>query len=223
MPDCKMGEDVIFSEDNKTWYLTCMMSARVIVGSVADDRVERVIKIPNTYPHGLAILSDIDRILVTSTVGGDRSGPDEVVTEIEASTGRLLGRHKVSNKASPSGAAPVELLRVPGSDPAVVYITNMFGNTLWAAVWKPAKSGFEVREVFDFNPLGAGVALEMYFNRTGDKLYVTTAKPGQFHIFDISAGPLKPMVAATLWKTGLNQKLLTSFLPTAKSRVPLDP
>jgi acyl carrier protein len=57
MPDCKMGEDVIFSEDNKTWYLTCMMSARVIVGSVADDRVERVIKILTPHAKDQAALS----------------------------------------------------------------------------------------------------------------------------------------------------------------------
>ena len=37
LPDCKLGEDVIFSRDNKTWYLTCMMSARYIEGDVASD------------------------------------------------------------------------------------------------------------------------------------------------------------------------------------------
>ena len=27
VPDCAMGEDVILSDDNSTWYLTCMMSS----------------------------------------------------------------------------------------------------------------------------------------------------------------------------------------------------
>src|SRR5215467_11810674 len=27
VPDCAVGEDVVFSEDNKSWYLTCMGSA----------------------------------------------------------------------------------------------------------------------------------------------------------------------------------------------------
>ncbi len=198
MPDCKMGEDVIFSEDNKTWYLTCMMSARVIVGDVATDKVKQIIEIPNSYPHGLAVMSDIDRVLVTSTVSGDLSDPHEFISVVEASTGRVLGKHKMSNKKSPSGVAPVELLRVPGSNPPMVYVTNMFGGTLWAATWNPSKKDFDVAEVFDFNPIKAGVPLEMYFNKAVDRLYVTTAKPGKFHIFDISAGPLKPKLIKTL-------------------------
>ena len=28
VPDCQVGEDVVFSEDNKTWYLTCMGSSQ---------------------------------------------------------------------------------------------------------------------------------------------------------------------------------------------------
>ena len=198
VPDCKMGEDVIFSEDNKTWYLTCMMSARVVVGDVATDKVKQIIKIPNTYPHGLAVMSDIDRLLVTSTVSGDLSDPHEFISVIEASTGRVLGAHKMSSKKSPSGVSPVELLRVPGSNPAVVYVTNMFGGTLWAATWNPSKKDFDVAEIFDFNPIKAGVPLEMYFNKAADRLYVTTANPGKFHIFDISAGPMQPKLIKTL-------------------------
>tara|TARA_B100000315_G_scaffold150152_1_gene138842 strand:+ start:415 stop:1599 length:1185 start_codon:yes stop_codon:yes gene_type:complete len=198
MPDCKMGEDVIFSEDNKTWYLTCMMSARVVVGDVATDKVKQIIEIPNSYPHGLAVLSDIDRILVTSTVSGDLSDPHEFISVVEASTGRVLGRHKMSNKKSPSGVAPVELLRMPGSDPAIVYVTNMFGGTLWAATWNPLRKEFDVAEIFDFNPIKSGVPLEMYFNKAVDRLYVTTAKPGKFHIFDISVDPMKPKLIKTL-------------------------
>ena len=32
VPDCKVGEDVVVSEDNKTWFLTCMGSSNVIMG-----------------------------------------------------------------------------------------------------------------------------------------------------------------------------------------------
>ena len=67
LPDCKLGEDVIFSEDNKTWYMTCMMSARVIVGDVATDEIRQVIKLPDSYPHGIALLSDTERSAATST------------------------------------------------------------------------------------------------------------------------------------------------------------
>ena len=198
VPDCIMGEDVVFSEDNKTWYLTCMMSARVIVGDVATDKVKQVIEIPNTYPHGIAVMSDIDRILVTSTVSGDLSDRHEFISVVELSTGRVLGRHKMSNKKSPSGAAPVELLRLPASDPAIVYVTNMYGDSLWAATWNPSKKDFDVAEIFDFSPIKSGVPLEMYFNKAVDRLYVTTAKPGEFHIFDISVDPMKPKLIKTL-------------------------
>lgn len=198
VPDCQFGEDVIFSEDNSTWYLTCMMSARVVVGDVATDEVKKVIEIPGTYPHGLAALNSIDRLLVTSTVSGDLSEKHDFISEVEASTGRVLGRHRLTTADGPSGVAPVELLPVPGADPPIVYATNMYGGTLWAAVWNPERKDFEVREVFDFGPLEAGVPLEMYFNDAVDRLYVTTAKPGQLHVFDISAGPLKPKLLSSV-------------------------
>jgi len=199
VPECKVGEDVVFSGDKKTWYLTCMGSQNVIVGDATADRPIKVIPVPGTHPHGIAIHDGIDRILVTSTVHPpDLGDPGETVTIIEASTGKVLSSHKVSNKPSPSGEAPVEVLFVPGSNPPVAYITNMFGGALWAAVWAPAKKAFEFSQVFDFTPIGSGVPLEMYFNRKGDRLYVTTAKPGHFHIFDISQDPRKPKMLKTI-------------------------
>jgi DNA-binding beta-propeller fold protein YncE len=110
VPDCAMGEDVILSEDNSTWYLTCMMSANVIVGDVATDRVTGKISLPDTYPHGLAVHSGIDRILVTSTIKGDLTDPRETISVVEAGSHKMLGSHKLSLKESPSGEAPVEIL-----------------------------------------------------------------------------------------------------------------
>ena len=198
LPDCKLGEDVIFSEDNKTWFVTCMMSARYIEGDVATDKVKRVVKVPDSYPHGLAIASDIDRIVVTSTVSGDLKDVRDDVVVLEASTGKELKRIRLSKKSGKAGEAPVELLRVPGSNPPVIYSTNMFGGSIWAMKWNPATKNFDVAEVFDFNPMKIGVPLEMYFNDTGDRMYVTTAKPGHLHIFDMSAGPMKPKLTATV-------------------------
>ena len=37
----------------------------------------------------------------------------------------------------------------------------------------------------DFAGQGAGVPLEIYFNTKADRMYVTTAKPGHLHIFDV--------------------------------------
>ena len=198
VPQCKVGEDVIFSEDNRTWYLTCMGSASVVVGDVVTDAIKTTISIPGTYPHGLAVHSGIDRVLVTSTVRPDLKDPGEVLTVIQASTNKVLGQHKVSNKPSPSGEAPVELLFVPGANPPVAYSTNMFGATLWAAAWNPGKQDFDVSQVFDFSSVDAGMPLEMYFNNDGTRMYLTTANPGKFHIFDMTDGPMKPRLLKTL-------------------------
>ncbi|HEY8219689.1 MAG TPA: YncE family protein, partial [Methylobacter sp.] len=58
MPDCKAGEDVVFSKDNKTWYMTCMGSSNVIVGDAATDKPIKVIAANDEnafirYPHGI--------------------------------------------------------------------------------------------------------------------------------------------------------------------------
>lgn len=198
VPDCQIGEDIVFSDNNSRWYLTCMGSSVVIVGDAVSDKPIRTIKTAKPYPHGIAINERIDRILITGTVKHDLSEPGETITAIEASTGKVLESYKLSTKPSPSGVAPVEVVFVPGSNPPVAYVTNMFGGTLWAATWKPATRKFAVRQVYDFGAIKAGVPLEIYFNRKADRLYVTTAKPGKFHIFDISAGPLKPRLLKTI-------------------------
>jgi DNA-binding beta-propeller fold protein YncE len=198
VPQCVMGEDVVFSEDNKTWYLTCMNSGNVYVGDTATDKITARIDVPGTNPHGLVVLSDIDRLLVTSTITGDLKTPREELIVIEASSRKVLGMLKMSKKKSPSGVAPVELLRVPGSNPAIVYTTNMFGAALWTAIWNPATKTFDVAEAFDLAPVKGGVPLEMYFVDNGKTLYVTTANPGQLHIFDLSQNPAKPKLVKSI-------------------------
>lgn len=198
VPDCKVGEDVIFSEDNSTWYLTCMGSDTVIVGNARTDQVEKVISLPTKYPHGLGVHTGIDRILVTSTVRpSDLGDAGETITVLQASTGKVLGTHKLSRKPSPSGEAPVEILFVPGAVPPVAYVTNMYGGTLWAAVWSPAKQDFDVRQAYDFSSVGAGVPLEMYFDHAVERMFVTTAKPGHLHVFDIRRDPAAPRLVKT--------------------------
>jgi len=201
VPKCSMGEDVIFSEDNKTWYLTCMNSANVYVGDTATDKITGIIDLPGTNPHGLAVLSDIDRLLVTSTITGDLKSPQEELIVVEASTHKMLGKLKMSKKKSPSGVAPVELLRVPGSNPAIVYTTNMFDASLWTATWNPATKKFDAAEAFNLKPVNGGVPLEMYFVDDGKTMYVTTANPGLLHIFDLSDNPAKPKLVKSM-KTG---------------------
>jgi hypothetical protein len=198
VPDCQVGEDVVFSDDNKRWFLTCMGSSKLIIGDAVTDTPTKTVSLPKPYPHGIAIHDGIDRVLLTSTVRAtDLGDPGETITVVEASTGNVLSTHKVSNKPSPSGEAPVEILFVPGANPPVAYITNMFGGTLWTATWNAQKKDFDVAQVFDFATVKAGVPLEIYFNGTNDKMYVTTAKPGHLHIFDIK-DPAKPQLTKTI-------------------------
>jgi DNA-binding beta-propeller fold protein YncE len=113
VPDCEVGEDVVFSDDNTRWYLTCMGSNAVIVGDAVSDKPIQTISTPKPYPHGIAIHDGIDRILITETIKHDLTEPGETITVIEASTGKPLNSHKVSDKASPSGVAPVEIVFFP--------------------------------------------------------------------------------------------------------------
>jgi hypothetical protein len=196
---CAVGEDVVFSEDNSKWYLSCMGSQAMVEGDARADKALRTVKLPKPYPHGIAIHNGIDRILLTSTVrASDLGDAGEHITAVEASTGKVTGTYKVSKKASPSGEAPVEILFVPGAKTPVAYITNMFGGTLWTASWNAGKKDFVVEQAHDFSAQKAGVPLEIYFSPKSDRMYVTTAKPGHLHVFDISANPAKPKLLKTL-------------------------
>ena len=199
VPDCQVGEDVVLSDDNKTWYLTCMGSDALIVGDAVTDKPLRTIRLPLKYPHGIAVHNGIDRILVTSTVRvSDLGDPGEAVGVLEASTGKWLGEVKVSAKPSPAKAAPVEILFVPKSDPPVAYVTNMYEGTLAALRWNPATKSFSFSQAFDFGPMKMGVPLELYFTPDGQTMYVTTAKPGHLHIFRLDVDPTRPVHEAAV-------------------------
>ncbi len=199
VPDCQVGEDVVFSADNKKWFLSCMGSNAVIIGDAAADKPLQTVALSVPYPHGIAIHDGIDRILTSSTVrASDLGDAGEALSVVEASTGKVLGSVKVSSKPTPARAAPVEVTFVPGSNPPLAYVTNMFEGTLWTVAWNPAKKDFDAAQAFDFATVGAGMPLEIYFNAAGDKLYVTTAKPGHLHIFDLSKDRAKPQLVTTI-------------------------
>jgi len=202
VPNCKFAEDVIFDEANARWYLTCMASANVYVGRVEDDSLVGEIALPGTYPHGLAVNTALDRVLVTSTITPDLSAPAETVSVVQASTLEPLGEIKMSSKPSPSGEAPVEILFAPGAEPPTALVTNMFGHALWTLTWDADAQTFVPAQVFDFQSVEAGVPLEMYFNEAGDRLYVTTSAPGHLHIFDVSGGVAAPKLIASVPTAG---------------------
>ncbi len=199
VPGCQVGEDVVFSEDNKTWYQTCMGSNMVVVGDAVNDTYTHTIETPVPYPHGIAIHEGIDRMLLSSTVrASDLLDPGEEIAVFKASTGKFLSRIKVSDKASPSGEAPVEILFVPQSDPPVAYITNMYGATLWTATWNKRKRDFDVAKAFDFAAENVGIPLEIYFTPDGHEMHVTTANPGRMHFFELGNQPGTPKLIKTL-------------------------
>ncbi|MGZ4991411.1 MAG: YncE family protein [Methylobacter sp.] len=164
IPDCKVAEDVVFSKDNKTWFMTCMGSSNVIVGDAQTDKQIKVIAANDKdafvlYPHGITLNDDIDRIIVTSTVSPDLKDAGETVTVIEASSGKVLSSHKLSDKPSPSGVSPVEAVFLPGTYPPVAYINTMFGGEVWTGTWNATDKNFDFQQVFDFNSVKQGVPL----------------------------------------------------------------
>lgn len=196
---CSVGEDIVFSADNKTWFVSCMGSNNVIVGDAVADKQVKTVALPKPYPHGIAIHDGVDRVLTTSTVRAtDLGDPGETITAIKASTGEVTGTYKVSAKPSPAKDAPVEILFVPGSEPPVAYVTNMNAATLSTAVWDPAKKDFKVQQAYDFAPVKAAMPLEIYYNKKGDRMYVTTAKPGHFHIFELSKDGATPKLLKSI-------------------------
>lgn len=188
---CRVLEDIVLSEDNQTWYLTCMGSDNVIIGDAITDKPIKTIATPPSgssfisHPHGIGIHNGIDRVLITSTImPGNLSDAGETITVLEASTGNVLSTHKVSHKASPSKAAPVEVMFSPRANPPIAHITNMLEGTLWMAAWDPKSKSFSFEQIDDYSPREQGVPLEMLYNRKADRLYVTTAKPGYVNIYD---------------------------------------
>jgi DNA-binding beta-propeller fold protein YncE len=209
LPDCQVSEDFAFSEDGKRWYLTCMGSSNVIMGDAKTDTQTKLIAANGKdtfirYPHGIGLNDDIDRIIVTSTVRpSDLGDAGETVTVIEASSGKVLSTHKLSDKSSPSGSSPVEAVFLPHAKPAMAYINTMFGGALWTAIWNETSKDFSFQQVFDFSTLQQGVPLEIYFNDKHDRLYVSTANSGALNIFDISGDlKLKPKHLKTIPTAG---------------------
>ena len=203
VPDCQVGEDLVVSEDNRTWYLTCMGSSNVIMGDAVKDQPIKTVSAPGpadafiANPHGIAIHNGIDRVLVTSTVTPDMSQAGESVTVLEASTGNVLSTHKISSKPSPAKSAPVEVMFSPNANPPVVHITNMLEGTLWAGVWDQKSQAFSFNQIDDFGPRQQGMPLEMLYNAKGDRLFVTTAKPGFVNLYD-NTDPRQPKFLKTI-------------------------
>lgn len=203
VPDCAVGEDIIFSDDNKTWYETCMGSSKIIVGDAVNDTYTHTWDSPVKYPHGIALHEGIDRMLVTSTVRAtDFGDPGNTLGIIEASSGRHLGTVSVTDKPEPNNIAPVEVVFVPESNPPVAWVTNMNDASLWVVSWNPETGGFDSQAGYDFSNVGAAVPLEIYFTPDGSEMHVTTSNPGKMHFFDLSEDRKSATLTTTLDTAG---------------------
>jgi DNA-binding beta-propeller fold protein YncE len=201
VPDCQVGEDVAFSRRTGNWYLTCMGSSVIVVGDMATDRPLRTIRLQAPYPHGIDIHDGIDRILATSTVRPDLQEAGEVIQEIRLSDEQPLRTYRVANQPSPSGAAPVEVMFVPNSNPPRAYTTVMNEGTFWYGEWQPADQSFAWRQVADFKAMGQELPLEVYYDSRGTRAYVSTAKPGHLNTYDIT-DPANPRLLHTVATAG---------------------
>ena len=204
VPECQVAEDMVFTADKKTWYLTCMGSSNVIVGDAHTDKVKQVIAANEKdkfikYPHGISLNEDIDRMIVTSTVrASDLGDAGETVTIIKASTGEVLSTHKVGG----AGSATVEAVFVPHANPPLAYVNTMFEGKLWTAAWDTTRHEFDFQAAYDFADIKQSVPLEVYFNQAHDKLFITTANPGALNIFDISESAAKPKFLKSISTAG---------------------
>ncbi len=200
VPGCSVLEDVVVSPDNKTWFLTCMGSHAIVVGDAVTDQPLRTITAPHPgppyirWPHGIALSAGLDRLIVTSTISPDLKNPGESVTVLEASTGRVLSTHKLTMKPD-AKSAPVEVAFHPREP--VAYVTNMIEPALWRGVWDRVRKVFEFAPADDLGKRGQGFPLEMEFNRKGDRLYVTVAKPGVVNVYDLG-DPAPPRFLQTI-------------------------
>lgn len=200
VPMCKVQENIIFSNDNSKWWLTCMGSSNIIEGNAKTNTVERVIDLPNAYPHGITLNEEIDRLLIANCVAPDMSNAGKTIEVIEASTGKHLESITISRG---SLNAPVEVVFIPNTYPPIAYATTMMENSLWGLKWNEKQKTFITEELFDFREHNKSLMpLEIYFNNNNSRAYITSADPGKLHIFDISEDPMSPNLIKNISAAG---------------------
>jgi len=79
----------------------------------------------------------------------------------------------------------------PGSEVASTALGILLIAALWAGIWDPKAQSFSFYQVDDFGAREQGMPLEMLYNAKGDRLYVTTAKPGFVNLYD-NTDPRQP-------------------------------
>ena len=98
----------------------------------------------------------------------------------------------------------------------MAHITVMLEGTLWvsAGIRPPRILPFSRSTTIAF---GQGMPLEMLYNRKGDRLFVTTAKPGHVNIYD-NSHPQRPKFLQTIPRLRVHHLVLSPDEHTSLSR-----
>ena len=226
LPNCKVGQNLVFSEDNLKWFLTCRMSERVLIGRVDNDEVEKIIEIKDSYPHDVVILDKTSQLVVSSSLSTDYSNPHDFICIIDINLGREIFRQKVSKGGGGKPLAPADLLLIPKTLIPTIYIATIKGDSLLVATLGQQSKKFKIEQVFDFRSVNAGMPQELSYDALRKRLYVTTASKGEVYFFDVSMNALRPKYKKII-KTGsgANQIALTSdgrygYIPNALFNFP---
>ncbi len=199
---CTVAEDIFFSQDGR-WFLTCMGSDEVQVydagtntriTSIKGSAADRYIR----HPHGIDGSDSIDRLVAANTISPKLDDPQEALTVIEMSSGKILSVHKLSSKTSAAGVAPVEVefvLRQDLKSAPVLFSTTMLGNELWTGIWDATNKTFSFRQVDDLGSRGLKMPLEIIFSKDARRMFVSSAVPGAVTVYDVS-DPINPKVLA---------------------------
>ncbi len=196
---CAVGEDLYFTEDGTTFYMTCMGSDRVLVFDARSDEVRGRIEAPPpaepalVNPHGIEAYEPIDRLLVTNTLRPGTNEARSTINVIERSTGRILSTETLARDPE-QPSAPVEITFLP--DRPIAYISAMLEGTLWAAVWDEGSQSFEFAVVDDGAERRQSWPLEIAVGPDGN-LYVSFAQPGGVNVYSLE-DPKRPRFLRTL-------------------------
>lgn len=210
LPNCKLAEKIRFSPNNLDWYLTCRMSEKIIVGEVKTDKIKNIMEFAGSYPHDLVFLPRIKRLLLSSSTSGDLNDAHNFLISIDKISGNEIQRLPVGNKKGRSAPAPGPMLHVQGFTPPTVLILNTLGSQLKGLIWDNNISNFKITNIFDFKSIKAQMPLDFVLDYEQKKLYVTTIKPGQLHVFDFRNNQPKINTRETINLAGGSRQIIMS-------------
>ena len=198
---CVVGEDLLFSKDGEKFYLTCMGSNNILVFDAKTDQlIEEISADQNEnpdaftkYPHGISADEAIDRMIVTQTVSPALDDPQNSVSIIEFSTGKVISVIELV-KSPDTTSAPVEVLFHP--DCPIAYVSGMLDGTIWVLEWDENTESFNPTLVDDGTKREHSWPLDLNIGPNGN-LFVSFAVPGVVNEYSLKV-PQQPELLRTL-------------------------